>query len=114
MCHQLFTLVLLRNENCFISSWSLWVRNSERAQQEWLVLVPQFLELPSFWEDLKAQGEARDGGRSHQKGSFTHTSAAWAGKTGRLGLLMGVPTSNPSMGATVSGLLAFSRGGSRL
>lgn len=57
--------MLLRNENCFISSWSLWVRNSERAQQEWLVLVPQFLELPSFWEDLKAQGEARDGGRSH-------------------------------------------------
>lgn len=66
------------------------------------------------WEDLKARGEARDGGRNPRKGSFTHTSDAWAGRTGRLGLLTGVPTSNPSMGAAVSGLLAFSRGGSRL
>lgn len=66
------------------------------------------------WEDLKAQDEARDGGRNHRKGSFIHTSTAWSGKTGRLGLLMGVPTSNPSMGAAISGLLAFSHGSSRL
>lgn len=48
------------------------------------------------WDSLEALDEAVDGGRKSQKGSFTRVSGAWARRTRRLGLLVAVPTCNPS------------------
>lgn len=46
-------LVACDNDNCVLSFMVLWVRDSDRAQQRWLVSAPR--SLTSQLEDLKTR-----------------------------------------------------------